>query len=246
MAKASINLSTSSGACTIEIDSVVGLTHYLLLAEPLPAGDTLRLVATHPDFPTIEASEYIMPACMPSIKSLSRDTAGCNITMTLPEYPCKNGRIGLNGKLYATRKVYVPQKQDTLTYSFAQSVIESKDEIFAPLNSFYLLYEGYRAKADDGERLFFYSDYAKDTRVHIRFYIPNDRTNVSYHLDSVILSLEARSETYTTYFSALNKYMNQNRDGSGMSVEEPVSVYTNIANGYGVLASKTYSKIIIK
>jgi len=61
-----------------------------------------------------------------------------------------------------------------------------------------------------------------------------------------VLSLEARSATYTTYYASLRSYMNQNSDGSGMSVEEPVSVYTNVTNGYGVLASKTNSKIIIK
>ena len=63
LAKLSIELTTSSGACRIVRDSVVDFVHHLTLSAPLPAGDTLHLTVSHPDFPTIEAAEYIVPAC---------------------------------------------------------------------------------------------------------------------------------------------------------------------------------------
>ena len=240
MAKVSIALTTSSGACSIMRDSVVGLMHHLQLSAPLPANDTLHLIVSHPDFPTIEAAEYIVPACMPGIQSLKRDTTGYHLNMRLPDYPYKNGRIGINGVLYTT------WTRDTVSRPYTQTVVQSKDEIFAPLNSFYLLYQSYMAYADKGERLYFYSDYPTDTRMHLFFECPPDKENRTFRLDSIVLMLDARSATYTTYYASLRTYMNQNSDGSGMSIEEPVSVYTNITNGYGVLASKTNSKIIIK
>ena len=241
MAKVSIALRTSSGACSIVKDSVAGLMHHLTLSAPLPAGDTLHLTVSHPDLPTIEAAEYIVPACMPAFQSLKRDSTGYHLTMRLPDYPYKNGRIGINGVLYATMTW-----EDTIQRPYTMSFIWSKDEIFAPLNSFYLLYESYMAYAEKNERLFFQSDYPEDTHMHVWFDCPPDRGTKTYRLDSIVLSLEARSATYSTYYTSLRSYMNQNSDGSGMSLEEPVSVYTNVTNGYGVLASKTYSKIIIK
>lgn len=244
MAKVAIALTTSSGVCSIVKDSVVGLEHHLQLSGPLPGGDTLHLMVSHPDYPTIEAAEYIVPACMPAIKSLKRDSAGYHLTMRLPDYPYKNGRIGINGILKTT---YTYTAQDsTISRPYTCMIVQSKDEIFASLNSFYLLYESYRAYTDKGERLFFYSDYPTDTYMHLSFDCPPDKKNSSFHLDSIVLTLEARSATYSTYYASLSNYMNQNRDGSGMSLEEPVSVYTNVTNGYGVLASRTNSKIIIK
>ena len=244
MSKVFIDLTTSSGACSIVKDSVVGLMHHLLLSDPLPGGDTLHLTVSHPDLPTIEADEYIVPACMPAIKSLKRDSTGYHLTMCLPDYPYKNGRIGINGVLYTTFTNILPDT--TISRQYTLTKVQSKDQIFASLNSFYLMYESYIAYTDQGERLFFYSDYPTDTPMHLFFDCPRDGKNTSFHLDSIVLSLEARSATYTTYYASLRSYMNQNSGGSGMSVEEPVSVYTNVTNGYGVLASKTYSKIIIK
>lgn len=236
----SINLTTSSGACRIVRDSVVGFVHHLTLSAPLPAGDTLHLTVSHPDYPTIDASEYIVPACEPVIESVTRDTTGYMVTMRLPEYTYKEGRIGINGTLYTT------WTRDTVSRPYIQTILSSKDEIFSSLNSFYLLYESYRAYTDKNERLFIYSDYTADTRVHLFFECPYDSKKQTFHLDSIVLDVEARSETYTRYYASLRAYMNQNSDGSGMSLEEPVSVYTNITNGYGVLAGKTNYQIISK
>lgn len=240
LAKLSIELTTSSGACRIVRDSVVDFVHHLTLSAPLPAGDTLHLTVSHPDFPTIEAAEYIVPACEPTFESVTRDTTGYHVTLRLPEYAYKNGRIGINGTLYTT------WTRDTVSRPLIQTRVQSKDQIFSSLNSFFLLYQSYMAYADKGERLFFYSDYTPDTRVHLFFECPADSEKLTFHLDSILLTLEARSATYSTYYASLSNYMNQNRDGSGMSLEEPVSVYTNVTNGYGVLASRTNSKIIIK
>ena len=244
MAKVAITLTTSSGACRIVRDSVVDFVHHLTLSAPLPAGDTLHLTVSHPDYPTIEAAEYIVPACMPAIKSLKRDSAGYHLSMRLPDYPYKNGRIGIYGILYTT---YTYTAQDsTISRPYTCMIVQSKDQIFSSLNSFFLLYQSYMAYADKGERLFFYSDYTPDTRVHLFFECPADSEKLTFHLDSILLDIEARSATYTRYYASLQAYINQNSDGSGMSIEEPVSVYTNISNGYGILAAKTNSQLIIK
>lgn len=241
LAKLSIELTTSSGACRIVRDSVVDFVHHLTLSAPLPAGDTLHLTVSHPDFPTIEAAEYIVPACEPTFESVTRDTTGgYHVTLRLPEYAYKNGRIGINGTLYTT------WTRDTVSRPLIQTRVQSKDQIFSSLNSFFLLYQSYMAYADKGERLFFYSDYTPDTRVHLFFECPADSEKLTFHLDSIVLDIEARSATYTRYYASLLAYMNQNSDGSGMSIEEPVSVYTNISNGYGILAAKTNSQLIIK
>ena len=244
LAKLSIELTTSSGACRIVRDSVVDFVHHLTLSAPLPAGDTLHLTVTHPDFPTIEAAEYIVPACEPTFESVTRDTTGYHVTLHLPEYAYKNGRIGINGTLYSTYTSVL--KDSTISSEYTQTVMKSKDAIFASLNSFFLLYQSYMAYADKGERLFFYSDYTPDTRLHLFFECPADNEKLTFHLDSIVLDIEARSATYTHYYASLQAYMNQNSDGSGMSIEEPVSVYTNISNGYGILAAKTNSQLIIK
>ena len=87
-----IQLSLSTGECRIVKDSISNYWHYLTLANPIPAGDTMRITVSHPDYPTITAKEFILPKLVPTIESLKKDTdrnglMEYHLSLLMPDYP---------------------------------------------------------------------------------------------------------------------------------------------------------------
>lgn len=249
-----IDLSVSSGVCSIVKDSVSGYWHYLTLSNPIPAGDTMRIAVSHPDYPTATAEEFILPKLIPTIESLKKDTDRSGLmeyhmTLALPDYPFADQLVGIRSIAYITRT------QDTVKTPLYGQGIYSNDELFALSANRYNLYYGAHYSTDEGY-LFFRTTYPKGKRTNLtlctgaKSKVQSDDTQTTFTVDSVIVDFEVRSETYNRYYETMKDYIGQRNEfagyATGMTLEEPISVYSNIRNGYGIFASKTHTTFIIK
>lgn len=249
-----IELSLSSGECRIVKDSISNYWHYLTLANPIPAGDTMRITVSHPDYPTITAKEFILPKLVPTIESLKKDTdrnglMEYHLSLLMPDYPYADQLVGVNSVAYITRT------QDTTKTKLYGRGVYSKDELFALSENRINLYYDAHYSNDEGY-LFFRTNYPSGKRTDItlctgaKSTIKSGDITYTYTVDSLILDFEVRSATYNYYYESMKDYVRQQGEfsgfASGMSLEEPLIVYSNVKNGYGIFASKTHTMFIIK
>lgn len=263
-----IDLSVSSGVCRIVSDSVAGFLHYLKLSKPLPAGDTIRIMVSHPDYPIATAEEFILPKLEPTIETMAKDTDRSGfmeyrMAVTLPDYPYADILVGIHNSAYITRtrigphydkesKTYIGM--DTVVTKLLGQGVYSKDELFALSENRYNLYYGAHYSTEKGY-LFFHTGYPAGRKTQftlctgVRSKMESQDVTVTWVVDSVVVDFEVRSETYNLYCRSMQDYIDQQNEfsyASGMSVEEPLLVYSNVQNGYGILASLTHTKIVIK
>ena len=109
----SIDLSVSSGVCRIISDSVAGFIHHLKLSNPLPAGDTLRIAVSHPNYPTAVAEEFILPHFEPKIETIVKDTdidgrMEYRLSVALPDYPYPDILVGILSTVHITQTYIGP------------------------------------------------------------------------------------------------------------------------------------------
>jgi hypothetical protein len=265
----SIDLSVSSGVCRIVSDSVSGFRHYLKLSNPLPAGDTLRISVSHPDYPVATAEEFILPKLEPTIETIVKDTdkdgrMEFHLSASLPDYPYPDILVGIYGVGYLTGTRIGPHF-DTLSQTvvgkdtivkkieYKGIAIYSKDELFAVSENRYSLYYEANYITDKGY-LFFRTGYSAGRKTQFTLCTgaknsESKEVKITWVVDSIVLDFEVRSETYNLYCRSMQDYIDQRSEFSfaaGMSVEEPLLVYSNVQNGYGILASQTHTKFVIK
>lgn len=263
-----IDLSVSSGVCRIVSDSVAGLLHHLKLSNPLPAGDTLRLVVSHPDYPTIAAEEFILPHFEPTIEKIEKDTdrSGMreyHLSVALPDYPYPDVLVGILSIAHITQTRIGPHwdkesqtyiGKDTTVTKLQGKGVYSKDYLFALSNNRYNTYYAAHYSTEEGY-LFFYTGYPAGRKTQFALCTgtkskwERDDITVTWVVDSIVVDFEVRSEAYNLYYRSMEDYVEQQKEfsyASGMSLEEPLLVYSNVKNGYGILASLTHTKIVIK
>lgn len=264
----SIDLSVSSGVCRIVSDSVAGFLHHLKLSNPLPAGDTLRLTVSHSDYPTATAEEFILPTFEPTIETLVKDTdrdgrMEYRLSVSLPDYVYPDILVGIHSIAYITQTRisphYDPESKttigtDTTITKLQGSGIYSKDELFALSENRYNLYYDAHYSTEEGY-LFLHTGYPAGRKTQFTLCVgaksryERKEISVTWVVDSVVLSFEVRSETYNLYCRSMKEYIDQQKEFSyaaGMSLEEPLLVYSNVENGYGILACKSNTQIVIK
>ena len=263
-----IDLNVSSGVCAIVTDSVSGFLHHLKLSNPLPAGDTLRLTVSHPDYPIATAQEFILPAFVPTIEAVVKDTDrfGCmeyRLSAVLPDYPYPDIMVGIHSTAHLTGTTIKPHfdsasltniGMDTVVNKIQIKAVYSKDELFALSENRYILSYDAHYSTEEGY-LFFRTGYptGRTTQFTLCTGAPSEYKSkdvtVTFKVDSMVVDFEVRSETYNLYCRSMQDYTDQQNEFSyalGMSLEEPLLVYSNVENGYGILASKTHTKIVIK
>lgn len=264
----SIDLSVSSGDCRIVSDSVAGFCHHLKLSNPLPAGDTLRIVVSHPGYPAAVAEEFILPPFEPTIETIVKDTdrnghMEYRLSVALPDYPYPDIMVGIHSIVHITQTYIGPHLDkesqtiigtDTTVTKLHGKGIYSKDGLFALPENRYNTYYGAHYSTDDGY-LFFNTGYPTGKKTQftlctgVRSKRKTENSSVTWIVDSIVVDYEVRSKTYTLYRRSMEEYINQRNAfsyASGMSLEEPLLVYNNVKNGYGILASLTHTKIVIK
>ena len=269
-----ITLNGTRGVYPIVKDSIAGRLHFLTLSRPIEAGDTLQLTVDHPRFGTAHAQEIVPPDFIPTSiayeeQELTTKTRMHVVTMRLPDYPI-NTTVGIAGTLYMTvTNIY--QQLDTLTHTYyvwdtvihpsTSTVLLSFDPIFANSSNQYSEEEGYRSNGSGGA-LYFYSDYPSDRQLQVYMRSIADRTysngsSRTVRTDSLILEFGMASDTYVLYYASMRAYMGyQDNKDAGMDIgtlftdmigtEEPISIYSNVENGFGILMSKTKTRIRVK
>lgn len=263
----SIDLSVSSGVCRIISDSVAGFIHHLKLSNPLPAGDTLRIAVSHPNYPTAVAEEFILPHFEPKIETIVKDTdidgrMEYRLSVALPDYPYPDILVGILSTVHITQTYIGPHWDkesqtsiiDTVVTKLRGKGIYSKDEIFALPENRYNTYYGAHYSTEEGY-LYLQTGYPAGRKTQftlctgVRSKYKTKNAIFTWVIDSIVVDYEVHSETYTLFRSSMEEYISQRTSfnyASGMSLEEPLLVYNNVKNGYGILASLTHTKIVIK
>ena len=150
------------------------------------------------------------------------------------------------------------------THTYVQ-MIQSKNKIFNTVDNTYE--EGMFC----GQTLSFNTDYlsAKNIEIILPIELQNDTTTIkfssgatekryyTYTMDSCMFTFEAQSPNSILYMKSMRAYMGLNNDNNDamdigalfsdmLGIEEPVAVYSNIENGYGIVLSRTTHNILIK
>ena len=271
-----ITLNGTSGNYAIIRDSVAGIEHHLRLARPIEAGDTLRLQVTHPTFGTATAQEVVPPDYVPQVvetvweKGTETRDNNYRIRLRLPDYPLDDKIVQMKGTTYLTSTTIRPifdkdrvfVRWDTLVSSRQTNVMFTTDEMFALYNKYSQERRGYLSFA-----LSFATDYPSGKEFELTFTLvaPYEkwwgeepyRYYQTYTLDSCNMTFDLTSDAYDLYYNSMVAYMGLNESTQRefdlgqiftemLGQEEPMPVYCNIENGFGILASKTRTKIKIK
>ena len=145
----------------------------------------------------------------------------------------------------------------------------SYDPVFANMTNGYWEGRGYYASSRNGGLLLMRSDYPAGKQIELYMSsvsdssFPSAGVSTTSSVDSLLLGFEMNSEAYNLYQESMEQYLsahrNYGRDGeeeqgnenwmsmfSSMGIEETVSVFNNVENGYGAFISKTKTKIRIR
>ena len=271
-----ITLNGTSGNYAIIRDSVAGIAHHLRLARPIEAGDTLRLQVTHPTFGTATAQEELPPDFIPQVvetvweKGPEPRDNNYRIRLRLPDYPLDDKIVQMKGTTYLTSTTIRPifdkdrvfVRWDTLVTPREATLMFTTDEMFALYNRYSQERRGYSSLA-----LSFATDYPSGKEFELTFTLvaPYEkwwgeepyRYYQTYTLDSCDMTFDLTSDAYDLYYNSMVAYMGLNDSQQRefdlgqiftemLGQEEPMPVYCNIENGFGILASKTRTKIKIK
>lgn len=226
----------------------VGNVHYLRLSSPLQAGDSVRLRASHPDYGTVAAEDVIVPRPHVQLVRMTADSASScfRVRLRLSAYPDKKAVLGIRAAVLTT--MHFGEKE----WQNAYRTVESNDELFAYLRNAYSADDGFRASGD----LFFEAGYAEGREVEI--IVPangffSDEKEETF--DSLCVTVSALTETAYRYYRSMADYLgNTGEDdtdlgsmaGSMIGIEETVPVYSNITNGYGIVAGASKQTIVIQ
>lgn len=270
----SLNIEGTSGTYTIIRDSIVGCAHHIRLSRPVLAGDTITVSATHPQFGTAYAREYLLPDYSPEVVSVvwERDSLTTNMLLVhlkMPDTYHSNKVITMGSTLYITQTSIIPrydtahivQRMDTIVNHRSWSPLSSKDEIFADEGN---RYSNHWEMYFGEPTLLFRAEKAKGKDVNFTLLISlrydwsgMDGAYSTYCIDSCKMTFMAASDTYDLYQASMKAYWNINEMeekefdlgvlvSDMIGIEEPAAIYSNVENGYGIVMSKTKTTIRVK
>lgn len=223
------------------------------LATPLQAGERVFIQASHPDYPTAFAADTIVPMPEFTISECVWDSVKkvCRVSLRFGDNADFHGILGIKGLF-----VYKEKRQGNQNYGeYRSKRIVSMDNIFLGLGNSFSSEEGYNTFGE----LFCMADNARNKEVKVALpptvHVIGGR--VKFQPDSVQITVLAHSTVSYLFKKSLYSYF----DATGVDeanvgeffsdiigTEEVVQLYSNVENGYGVVAGTTQKmqKIIFK
>lgn len=198
----------------------------------------------------------------------------CRAVFDLPDSPNLSNSLNVTAivrwnkvYIYTETKNGVQTKCDTSYSNSSYSKFESNHPIFASIQNSY----DASKKRYYGTTLYFTGDYtsAKDVEIIMPINLSYDTTYVynysngvtkyeytTYTVDTCVCTFSVTGQTFDTYMKSMRAYMGYSDEPYDdmdlgaifvemLGVEEPVPVYTNIENGFGLVASKSRDVITI-
>lgn len=198
----------------------------------------------------------------------------CRAVFDLPDSPNLSNSLNVTAivrwskvYIYTETKNGVQTKCDTSYSNSSYSKFESNHPIFASTQNSY----DASKKRYYGTTLYFTGDYtsAKDVEIIMPINLSYDTTYVynysngvtkyeytTYTVDTCVCTFSVTGQTFDTYMKSMRAYMGYSDEPYDdmdlgaifvemLGVEEPVPVYTNIENGFGLVASKSRDVITI-
>lgn len=219
--------------------------YWVPLATPLQAGEVVRLQASHPSYPTAFGQDTIVPMPDFTITSCVWDSIDvvCRVQIHISDNADIHGVMAVRGALTYSWTVDHYLTDESYVYSSTSKNIQSKDNIFASLGNAFSSEYGYNAK----EEMYIKADEARNRDITLEFPLYSNY----YTPKSMEIQLIALSEDAYLYRRALYNYfgaygttdMDLGSELSSMfGIEESVQLYTNIENGFGIVAGQSPNK----
>ena len=219
------------------------------LAAPLRTGEVVRISAEHPDYPDVTAADTIVPVPEYAVTSYVWDSVhqACHVRLQFGENTGYHGIIGFSGVLYHT-ETYKWQGKETV-HVYSSRSIYSKDNLFAGMGNAFSSENGFNTFGE----LFCMANGVRNKEVELTFSVTTRTlgSQVDFQQDSLLLTVAAHSTVSYEYAKSLYSYFGvSGSDDSDIGsmfegvtgVEEHVQLYSNVENGYGIVAGTSRKK----
>ena len=233
---------------------------FVLKVSPLQVGETIRVRASHPDYTSIAAEQKVVykPLCWVQFYNGQENTLMYNkhkryieLNMLLQNYILTDDvTLGFCVTCqYSLIRNTFPPDIKLITSSYLQSF----DEIFASADNMYSSEVGFNSRFE----LFLMPGYpnAKLTELRIPLFGPANWEDYELSVKELNIRFSAHNEDSYLYRKSMYAAFETGRGdepdiGAVMNdmlgSEEPVQIYTNIANGYGIFAACSRYSIDLK
>lgn len=227
-----------------EVADLTKRDYNIPLATPLKAGEVIRIQASHPDYPTAVGKDTIMPKPDYTILSCVWDSLEgvCRVKLRINENTAVHGVMAIRGALDYQWIGENHNTGETKVYTGTAKFIQSKDNLFASLGNAFSTDYGYNSR----EEMYFKADEARNREVTVEFPLNNGYTPVTMTVQ--LMSLSSDAYLYRrSMFNYLGAYGISDIDlgaelSSMFGIEETVQLYSNIENGYGIVAGQSSNK----
>lgn len=237
-----LSVQRDNGDVTSYTDSGMRLqdqTFSIPLTTPLQVGEQVRIIASHPDYPTAEGRDTIVAKPQVTISKCVLDSvkSKCYITLCFGNNLSEESLLGISGELWYRTKT------DMMRYS---TVINSNDQRFAVLGNLFTTDNGFSTRYS----LFCLASDMQGKEVELEMPISQHEINVSY----LSMHITHYSTHAYQYRKSLYAYLGLNgvdemdlgaliSDMFGL--EEAVQIYSNIENGIGIVNACSSTDILI-
>lgn len=232
---------------------------FVLKVSPLQVGETIRVRVSHPDYTSIAAEQKVVykPLCWVLFYNGQENTLMYNkgrryieLNM-LPQNYILTDDVTLGFSVTCQYSLKRKTRSDIMHYT--STSLQSFDAIFASADNMYSSEVGFNSRFE----LFLMPGYpnAKLTELRIPLSGPANWEDYELTVEELNIRFSAHSEDSYLYRKSMYAAFESGRgDGPDIGAvmndmlgsEEPVQIYTNIANGYGIFAACSRYSIDLK
>lgn len=232
---------------------------FVLKVSPLQVGETIRVRASHPDYTSIAAEQKVVykPLCWVQFYNGQENTLMYNkrkryieLNM-LPQNYILTDDVTLG--FCVTCQYSLKRKTHPDVMHNTSTSLQSFDEIFASADNIYSSEVGFNSRFE----LFLMPGYpnAKLTELRIPLSGPANWEDYELSVEELNIRFSAHNEDSYLYRKSMYAAFESGRGDEAdigavmndmLGSEEPVQIYTNIANGYGIFAACSRYSIYLK
>lgn len=232
---------------------------FVLEVSPLQVGETIRVRASHPDYTSIAAEQKVVhkPLCWVLFyngqeNTLSYIKRNRYIELSiLPQNYILTDDVTLGFSV--TCQYSLKRKTNPDIMHNTSTSLQSFEEIFATADNMYSGEVGYNSRFE----LFLMPGYPNAIHTELRIPLSGPANWEDYELTVEELNIRFSAHSNDSYLYRKSMYAAlESGRGDGVDIgavmndmlglEEPVQIYTNIANGYGIFAACSRYNIHLK
>lgn len=223
------------------LDTASSTPFFVLPVSPaLQGGETLRIRAAHEGYDTITAEQTVvhMPQCQiqfyngqPNTLWVDKNQKYITLDVVLQNYPFDDAMLGISASIQFT---YTYKSGNwTRSQKATTQMIMSVDSIFMSGNNQYET-----GAFSSSSELYFAPGYRTGYLVTLQIPYSVQQQSELVSIDSLKLNFNAHSNDSYWYRCSMREALNSSPGMSNLlGIEEGVQVYSNVKNGYGIIAA---------